>query len=81
MDLIEIKKLIVSKKILCSIFGHNIVTSKKITTNLNEYKCTVCKMELTNDEKGGITFLTPELKEINQALETFCHKKIMVKQH
>jgi hypothetical protein len=81
MDLIEIKKLIASKKLLCTIFGHNIVTSKKITNNLKEYKCTVCKMELTNDEKGGITFLTPELKEINEALGTFCQKKLIVKQH
>jgi hypothetical protein len=81
MDLIEIKKLIGSKKLLCSIFGHNIVTSKKITTNFKEYRCTICNMELTNDEKGGITFLTPELKEINGALETFCQKKLMVKQH
>ncbi|RVT77385.1 hypothetical protein EOD40_06130 [Flavobacterium sufflavum] len=81
MYLFEMKKLITSKKFLCSIFGHNIVTSKEITNNLKEYKCTVCKMELTNDEKGGITFLTPELKEINKALDTFCQKKLMVKQH
>jgi hypothetical protein len=38
-------------------------------------------MELTNDEKGGITFLTPELKEINEALDTFCQKKLIVEQH
>jgi len=81
MELVEMKKLIVSKKLLCSIFGHRIVTSKKITTHLKEYKCTVCNMELTNDEKGGITFLTPELKEINEALGTFCQKKLMVKEH
>lgn len=81
MYLMDIKKFSISKKVLCAVFGHKIITSKKITSHLKEYQCTICKMELTNDEKGGITFLTPELKEINDALETFCQKKLSLKQH
>lgn len=38
MYLSEIKKFIISKKLLCSVFGHNIVTSRKITNHLKEYK-------------------------------------------
>lgn len=81
MYVMGIKKFSISKKVLCAVFGHKIITSKKITSHLKEYQCTICKMELTNDEKGGITFLTPELKEINDALETFCQKKLSLKQH
>jgi hypothetical protein len=29
----------------------------------------VCALELTNDEKGNKTYLTPELKEINDTLK------------
>ncbi len=81
MDITEIKKLITSKKILCSLFGHKIVTARNITNNLKEYKCTTCNMELTNDDEGDMTYLTPELKEVNQALKYFYQKKHLVKQH
>ena len=81
MDFKEIKTLITSKKVLCSIFGHKIITSRNITNHMKEYRCTVCNMELTNDEEGDITYLTPELKEINEALVYFYQKKLLVKQH
>ncbi len=81
MDLFEMKKLIPSKKMICSLFGHKIITSRNITNHLKEYKCTVCNMELTNDEEGSLTFLTPELKEVNEALVNFYQKKLLVKQH
>jgi hypothetical protein len=41
-----------------------------------EYECTVCALELTNDEKGNKTYLTPELKEINDTLKVFCRRNI-----
>ena len=81
MDFKELKEQITSKKLICSIFGHKIVTSRNITNHLKEYKCTVCQMELTNDEQGSLTFLTPELKEVNEALVSFYQKKLLVKQH
>lgn len=37
-------------------------------------------MELTNDEAGAITLLTPELREVNEALVSFCKKKLLTKQ-
>lgn len=81
MNISEFKALITGKKIVCSIFGHKIVTSRNITNHLKEYKCTICQMELTNDEEGDITYLTPELKEVNEALVSFYQKKLLVKQH
>lgn len=76
MNTIEIKEKFLSKKILCSLFGHKIITTRNVTNHFKEFKCTVCQLELTNDEKGEKTFLTPELKEINETLIGFYNKRI-----
>ena len=76
MNTIEIKEKLLSKKILCSLFGHKIITTRNVTNHFKEFKCTVCQLELTNDEKGRKTFLTPQLKEINETLIGFYNKRI-----
>jgi hypothetical protein len=58
MSTVEIKEKILTKKLYCSLFGHKIITQREITNHLKEYKCTVCQLELTNDESGNKTFLT-----------------------
>jgi DNA-directed RNA polymerase subunit RPC12/RpoP len=68
MDKIKIKKRIFSSKILCTLIGHKILVTRNITNHFKEYKCSVCGLELTNDLKGQKIFLTPELKDINEAL-------------
>ncbi len=68
MNTNTIKKRILSIKILCSLFGHKIIITRNVTGHFKEYKCSVCGLELTNDLKGHKTFLTPELKDINEAL-------------
>ena len=75
MSAIEIKENFLSKKIYCLLFGHRIITTRNITDHFKEYKCTVCALELTNDEKGNKTYLAPELKDINDTLKNFCIKK------
>jgi hypothetical protein len=47
-----------------------------VTDHFKEFKCTICKVELTNDINGRKTFPTPELKEINEALIVFHNKKV-----
>ncbi|MFV8336239.1 hypothetical protein ACNQF7_09155 [Flavobacterium sp. RSP29] len=76
MNTTEIKEKFLSKQILCSLFGHKIITTRNVTNHFKEFKCTVCQLELTNDEKGKKTFLTPELKEINETLIGFNNKRI-----
>lgn len=64
-----------SSKILCSFFGHKIITTRNVTNHFREYKCSVCGLELTNDLKGHKTFLTPELKDINETLNSLYKKR------
>ncbi|WP_264563625.1 hypothetical protein [Flavobacterium sp. N3904] len=68
MSFLEITSKFVSKKTICSIIGHKIVTVRNVTGHFKEYKCTCCEVELTNDLQDRKTFLTPELKAINETL-------------
>ena len=53
---------------LCSIFGHQFVTTKKVNSHFNEYECSICHQQTTNDSTGQKIILTSELKEINETL-------------
>lgn len=75
MDITKIRKRIFSRKILCSLLGHKIIKTRNVTNHFKEYKCSVCGLELTDDLKGHKTFLTPELKDINEALIRLDKKK------
>lgn len=75
MEPIKIRERNLSSKILCSFFGHKIVTTRNVTNHFREYKCSVCGLELTNDLKGHKTYLTPELKDINETLNSLYKKR------
>ncbi|AXG69315.1 hypothetical protein KORDIASMS9_01535 [Kordia sp. SMS9] len=61
-------------KLYCSVFGHRYRVTKKVTSHINEYQCMLCNCEVTTDDKGKLTQLTPQLKDINETLTSF-HKK------
>lgn len=68
-----------SGKILCSFFGHKIITTRNVTNHFKEYKCSICGLELTNDLKGHKIFLTPQHKDINESLlRLFKNKHISI---
>lgn len=75
MNTNQIRERNLSSKILCSFFGHKIITTRNVTNHFREYKCSVCGLELTTDLKGHKTFLTPELKDINEALINLYQKR------
>jgi hypothetical protein len=75
MNTIKIRENNLSSKILCSFFGHKIITTRNVTNHFKEYKCSVCGLELTDDLKGHKTFLTPELKDINETLLSLYQKR------
>lgn len=68
MNAIEMKGKKLTQKLLCSIFGHKLITTRNVTAHFKEYECKVCHVELTNDDKGQTTFLTPELRDVNETL-------------
>jgi len=62
-------------KMWCSFFGHRFITTRNITNHFKEYECSVCRTELTNDEKGHRISMTPELKDINETLINFYQRR------
>jgi transposase-like protein len=74
MENMSIKTTFSLGKIYCNIFGHRYRVTKKITSHVNEYQCMLCNCEATTDDKGKLTQLTPQRKEINETLISF-HKK------
>lgn len=77
MSFLEFLSKFVSKKVVCSVFGHQIVTIRNVTNHFKEYECTCCKIELTNDLEDRKTFLTPELKEINEILLDHYNRRML----
>jgi hypothetical protein len=75
MKLIGLKERFASHHLFCFFFGHKIITTRNVTNHFKEFKCTICHIELTNDEKGQKTFLTPELKDINETLFSLYQKR------
>lgn len=68
MKTFKIRQTKFPSKILCSFFGHKIITTRNVTNHFREYKCSVCGLELTNDPYGHKIYLTPQLKDINESL-------------
>lgn len=69
------QSLSIKGRVWCSLFGHHFETSRNITHHFKEYKCTVCQLEQTNDEKGQIVSLTPKHRIINDTLVHFYQKR------
>ncbi|HPW97867.1 MAG TPA: hypothetical protein PK218_04845 [Flavobacterium sp.] len=65
---------IVSKNLICILFGHHYVEIKKVNNHFKEFECSHCKLQATNDIKGKKTALTTELKDINKTL-SYLHLK------
>lgn len=59
----------------CHLFGHHYVVSKKVTQHIKEYKCVHCQQQVTTDVGGQLSDLTPQMQEINSALEDMYHKR------
>ncbi len=52
----------------CRLMGHNFKVTQKVTNYVNEYKCTCCKKEVSDNSTGGLDTLTNRTREINQSL-------------
>lgn len=61
--------------VICNLIGHKFRITKKITNHFHEYQCRCCGKQMTEDIKGNLIDLTPELKEINESLQLLFSKK------
>ena len=61
--------------IFCQMFGHHYTVSKRVTKHIKEYKCLHCQKQVTTDERGKLTVLTPKMKDINKTLEDMYQKR------
>jgi len=64
-------------KFYCNVFGHDYEVSKKVTSHVKEYTCSHCKKQLTTNENGRLTELTPMYREINSVLERIYTNKML----
>jgi transposase-like protein len=62
--------------IVCSTLGHDYAISRKITNHINEYKCTKCGKEVTDNFVGRVENLTLKTKQVNTSLALFFEKKM-----
>lgn len=62
--------------IVCSTLGHDYAISRKITNHINEYKCTKCGKEVTDNFAGRVENLTLKTKQVNTSLALFFEKKM-----
>ncbi len=70
------KQLFTFSGLLCSTLGHDYVVTRKITNHINEYKCTNCGKEVTDNFSGRLESLTYKTKELNTSLAHFFQKKM-----
>ena len=61
--------------IFCNLFGHHYVVSKSVTQHIKEYRCIHCGKQVCTNEQGKLSVLTPQLQEINSALEDMYKKR------
>lgn len=77
----QIKQNVSVGRILCSVFGHRFIVTRKVTAHIKEYECACCGKQATIDVKGNLASLTPQLKEINETLAMLHQKKLSQTQH
>ena len=61
--------------LFCNVFGHHYVVSKQVTGHIKEYRCVHCGKQVTTDERGKLSPLTPKMKEINSTLQDMYQRR------
>jgi len=61
--------------LICATIGHDYVVTRKVTNHINEYKCSHCGREVTDNHAGNIEALTNNMREINSSVADFFQKR------
>jgi len=59
----------------CATFGHDYIVTKKVTDHINEYQCSHCEREVTDNASGHLAELNLKNRKINESLSRFFQKK------
>lgn len=62
--------------IVCTAFGHDYIITRKVTNHINEYKCSNCGREVTDNLNGHLEILTFKNKKVNTIVSTFFQKRL-----
>ncbi len=62
--------------IVCTAFGQDYIITRKVTNHINEYKCTNCGREVTDDLNGHLEILTFKNKKSEHNCFLFFSEKI-----
>lgn len=61
--------------VYCTYFGHNLKVSKNVTGHIHEYKCSHCKVEMTDTADGFLVQLTPKFRETNEYISNIYNRR------
>ena len=61
--------------LICATIGHDYIVTRKVTNHINEYKCSHCGREVTDNENGNLEALTKRIKEVNSSVADFFQKR------
>lgn len=63
------------KGIVCTTFGHHYKVTRKVTNHINEYRCSHCGREVTDNLSGNLEVLTYKMKEVNSTVSSFFKRR------
>ena len=69
------KQLVSISGIVCTAFGHDYNITRKVTDHINEYECSNCGREVTDNLNGHLEVLTFKIKKVNTIVSAFCEKR------
>ena len=61
--------------IVCNTLGHHYKVTRKVTNHINEYKCSHCGREVTDNLSGNLELLTFKMKEVNSTVSSFFKRR------
>lgn len=66
------------KKLLCKLFGHQLVSIKKKDILIKEYQCSCCQKKFTTDGYGQMVSLSKYWEENNLLFEKIHNKRVVI---
>jgi hypothetical protein len=61
--------------IICTTVGHNYKVTRKVTNHINEYKCSHCGREVTDNISGNVELLTNKMREVNSNVSSYFKRR------